>query len=144
MTEFVKGYCEYALRISPACVVQEARPRPEGSTWVVFKPAGFPGAVSIYHQLTRGFAKLLIGGAADQAETLKLRFAPFLTEGVEFGTSGKSLSLSIVVPKVDPLHHSYKEEETHIREGIAAIDKLATIYRQAMGAGGGSGDGGEN
>jgi hypothetical protein len=144
MTEFVKWYCEYALRISPACGVQEARPRPEGSTWVLFKPAGFPGAVSIYHQLTRGFAKLLIGGAADQAETLKLRFAPFLTEGVEFSTSGKSLSLSVVVPKVDPLLHSFKEEETHVREGIVAIDRLATIYRQAIGTGGGRGDGGEN
>jgi hypothetical protein len=135
MTHFVKDYCDLALRISPSCGVQEARPRPEGSTWVLFRPSGFPGDVSLYHQLTRGFAKLLIAGAASQLEPLKLRFAPFLSEGVEFGTAGKSLSFSISVPKVEPLKHSLKEEEAHATEGIAAIDRLATIYRQAMGAG---------
>ncbi|MGO9930298.1 MAG: PD-(D/E)XK nuclease family protein [Steroidobacteraceae bacterium] len=135
MTKFVAEYCEYALRISPSCGVQEARPRPEGSTWVLFKPAGFPGAVSLFHQLTRGFAKLLIGGAANQADTLKARFEPYLTEEVEFGTAGKSLSLSISVPKLDPLTRSFKEEEVQAREGIAAIDRLAAIYRQAVGVG---------
>ena len=135
MTQFVRDYREFALRISPLCGVQDAKPRPEGSTWVLFKPAGIPGNVSLYHQLTRGFAKLLIAGAASQAEALKARFEPFLSPEVEFGPSGKSLSLSISVPKVDPLTHSLKEEEGHVKEGIAAIDRLATIYRLAMGAG---------
>jgi hypothetical protein len=135
MTQFVKDYCACALRISPSCGVQEAKPRPEGSAWVLFKPSGFPGVVSLYHQLTRGFVKLLIAGAANQVDALRVRFEPFLTEGVEFGTSGKSLSLSISVPKVNPLTHSFKEEAMHVREGIAAIDQLANIYRQAMVAG---------
>lgn len=135
MTEYVKAYCELAWHISPSCGVQDAKPRPEGSTWVQFKPAGLSGGVSLYHQLTRGFAKLLIAGAADQAEAAKLRFAPFLTEGIEFGTSGKSLSLSIAVPKLDPLHRAFKEEETQAKAGVVAIDKLAAIYRQAMGTG---------
>lgn len=135
MTEFVKNYCAYALQISPSCGVQEAKPRPAGSTWVLFRPAGLPSEVSLYHQLTRGLAKLLIAGAADRVDALRLRFEPFLAEGVEFGTAGKSLSLSISVPKIDPLTHSLKQEEAHVREGIAAIDRLATIYRQAMGMG---------
>jgi hypothetical protein len=135
MTEFVKEYCAFALRINPSCGVQEAKPRPAGSTWVQFRPAGIPGSVNLSHQLTAGFAKLLIGGTANQADTFRPRFEPFLTEGVDYGTSGKSLSLSIAVPKLEPLTHSFKDEEAKTKEGIVAVERLATLYRQAMGAG---------
>jgi hypothetical protein len=131
MSKFVEAYVEFAKQVNPSCGVQEAKPRAAGSTWVGFKPAGISKNVSLAHQMTAGFSKLFIANGAEQADALKARFAPHLTQGVEFGVSGKSVSLSVAVPKIDPLGHSFEEEKPHVRKGIEAIDLLTKIYRQA-------------
>lgn len=131
MSDFVKAYVEFATEVSPALRVEDAKPRPAGSTWISFRPAGISKNVSLAHQLTSGFSKLFMANAAEQAETLKARFTPHLTPDVEFGVSGKSVTLSVSVPKIDPLGHSFEEEKPHVRKGIEAIDSLTKIYRQA-------------
>ena len=135
MTNFVKAYVEFAKQVSPSCGVQEARPRPAGSTWVAFKPAGIPKNVGLAHQLTAGFSKLFMASEAEHAEALKARFTPHLTQGVEFGVSGKSVTLSVAVPKIDPLGHSFEVEKDHVRKGIEAIDLLTKIYQRATSEG---------
>jgi hypothetical protein len=135
MSNFVKAYVEFVEQVCPSCGVQEAKPRPAGSTWVIFKPAGISQNVSLAHQLTAGFSKLFVANTAEQAETFKARFAPHLTPDVEFGVSGKSVTLSLAVPKIDPLGHSFEEEKPHVRTGIEAVDLLTRIYRRAMSEG---------
>jgi hypothetical protein len=131
MTSFIKAYVEFAKEIAPLCGVEDAKDRPAGSTWVMFKPYGIPGGVSLAHQLTAGFSKLLIANQAEQAEILNPFFTPFIAQNVEFGISGKSVTLSIAIPKIDPLKHSFEEEKLHAKTGIEAIEQLTAIYRQA-------------
>ncbi len=129
MTNFVREYVEFAAQVAPSLRVEEAKSRPAGSTWISFRPAGIPKNVSLAHQLTAGFSKLFVANAAEQVETLKARFSPHLTPDVEFGVSGKSVTLSVVVPKIDPLGHSFDEEKPNVRKGIEAIDLLTKIYQ---------------
>jgi hypothetical protein len=130
MTQFVQAYCEYAARISPASGVQAAKPRPAGNTWVMFNPAGFPKRITLAHQLTAGYAKLFIADAAAEAEKHKAEIGPTLPGNVEFGVSGKSVTLSVEVPKLHPIEHTFAQEEEHAKVGIQAIGELIALYRR--------------
>jgi hypothetical protein len=131
MTSYVRDYCQLAAVLAPDCSVQEAKPRPAGSTWVQYRPPGFDRSVTVYHQLTAGHAKLFIAGAAEDAESVLAPFRAILPSDVEAGVLGKSVGLSIAVPKLSPLTKTVDEERASVELGVQAIMRLVRLYREA-------------
>jgi hypothetical protein len=132
MTAYVREYCELANRLAPECRVQEAKPRPAGSTWVQYRPPGLDKAVTVYHQLTAGHAKLFVAGAADDADSVLALFQPILPSEAEASVVGKSVAFSIAVPKLHPLNSTVSDERAAVESGIQAVQLLVSMYRRAQ------------
>jgi hypothetical protein len=131
MTSYVRAYCELASARAPDCRVQDAKPRPAGSTWVKYRPPGLGASVSLYHQLTAGQVKLFFEGAADDAESVLAPYRAILPSDVEAGVVGKAVALSIAVPKLSPLTKTVAEERASVELGIDAVRRLVGLYRDA-------------
>jgi hypothetical protein len=129
MTAYVRDYCRLASAVAPECRVQEAKPRPAGSTWVQFRPDGLPKQVTVTHQLTAGHAKLFIAGAAAEVDQVLAPFKDVLPPDVEAGAVGKSVALSISVPKLSPLEKTVSAEQAAVEQGIRAVQRLVELYR---------------
>lgn len=132
MTSYVRDYCRVAASLAPDCRVQEAKPRPAGSTWVQYRPEGFPKQVTVFHQLTAGHVKLFITGAAGAVEQVLAPFKEVLPPDVEAGPVGKSCVLSVVVPKLAPLEKTVVAEQAAVEQGIRAVQRLVGLYRLAI------------
>lgn len=74
MTMFVRDYVAYVRENFPDLGVEDAKPRPAGSTWIQFHPKGMPKSVQIPHQVTAGFVKILLSGKADQLDIYKDKY----------------------------------------------------------------------
>jgi hypothetical protein len=132
MTEFVKDYVEMAKKEHPDLRPFPAKPRPAGSTWITFKPAGYSSDVSLSHQLTGGYVKLFIADAAKKFEEWKARIEPHLSEGMTLDVAGKSVGLSLEVPKIDPLRKSVNAQEAEVRVALEAAKQIDAVYRKAI------------
>jgi hypothetical protein len=113
----------------PDLGVLPAKPRPAGSTWVTFKPAGYPREATLSHQLTGGYVKLFLADSADQFEEQKVRFDPYLESGMGFDVAGKSLGLALDVPVIDPLNKSVAAQIAEISAALEGAKRINAVYR---------------
>lgn len=58
MTKFVEDYYAIAASEFSELRMQDARPRPSGSTWIIFNPVILPRGAYICHQLAAGMVKI--------------------------------------------------------------------------------------
>lgn len=131
MTEFAKAYVADAKSRYPSCGVVEAKDRAAGNTWLSFRPAVLRPGVTIEHQLTAGFAKLFFANAAADIDHYRTVLKPFLPADVEPAVTGKSVQVSIAVPKIDPVARTFADQEVDARKGMDAVHQLIELYQQA-------------
>jgi hypothetical protein len=75
MTTYVQNYVAHASESGPSLNVESAKPRPAGSTWVMFYPKGLSKENQVTHQLTAGFVKFLIGGKANELDFYREKYS---------------------------------------------------------------------
>jgi len=129
MSSFVKAYYDTYGRSYPELVMQEPKPRPAQSDWIVFNPEGYPKGIWLCHQLFPGKVKAFFDGGASKLEELTERYLSALGSDVELGTAGKSAAISISVAKINPVGSSFEEEKGHVDEAMKALRKLDKIIR---------------
>lgn len=131
MTDFVRHYYALATEKYAHLNMQEAKPRPAGSTWIVFHPQGFPDNISLCHQLSAGLVKAFFHGAAEQIEEIRTRYAPLLDEGASIINANKSVALSAKVTKISPIQNTFAEEENNVLQALRRLDDLQKIVEKA-------------
>jgi hypothetical protein len=134
MTEFAKAYVTAAKALHPTCGIVEAKERAAGNTWMSYRPSVLRPGVTIEHQVTAGFAKLFFANAAANIEHYRAVLKPFLPDDMEPTVSGKSIQVSISVPKLHPLSRPFAEQDKDARAGMDAVQKLIDIYTRAKPA----------
>lgn len=130
MTVFVKKYCEFAQENFMSLGVQQAKPRPSGSTWTMFNPRGYPKHISGCHQLTAGVVKFFFKDPRGGIEEMQNRYQPYANEGVELAQTGKSIAISLAVPKVNPIKNTFEMESQSVIEALESIARLDKIIRK--------------
>ena len=80
MTTYVQNYVAHASESGPSLNVESAKPRPAGSTWVMFYPKGLSKENQVTHQLTAGFVKFLIGGKANELDFYREKYSEYLQD----------------------------------------------------------------
>ena len=123
ITVFVEQYVAYAELHFPQLVVQAAKPRPAGSTWIKFRPSGIATSIDLCHQMTAGFVKVFFTGAIEQLEALTNKYAPYVTEHQLINAAGKSVSITVEVPKLDPL----QAFESQLEKVSSALQQLSAL-----------------
>jgi hypothetical protein len=110
MTNFVMDYHTFAADKCPKLGMQEAKPRPAGSTWVMFYPDALSKkGINLAHQLTKGLVKVFFKGQAEAIDTLKKKYDSILPSNAFITLAGKSVAISVKVSKIDPLSKSFFE-----------------------------------
>jgi hypothetical protein len=127
MTNFVKDYVHYASQHYPSLGVQEAKARPAGSTWIMFKPFGSKAKIELCHQMTTGLVKILLYGSAGQIEEIKEKYGDKLESHQSITNQFKSQSVSIQcsVPPLDPINKTFLSQQMEV--DIALIELMALL-----------------
>ena len=128
-TEFYKDYVAFARDRFPELGVQEAKPKPAGSSWVRFYPTGKSKGNLVLHQLSAGYGKVLLGHKADEIETYKEKYADEPIADLEIQRAGKSLGLVISVPKIDPTTEPFVACQTRVLETMQKLAELVAIAK---------------
>ena len=133
MTRFVEQYHTVAVESFPELGVQDAKPRPSGSTWVMFSPADLPEQVSLCRQLTAGAVKLFFSGPMNDINLVQTKYSPLVGSEMTIRQAGKSVAISVQVPKVAPLTSSFQAERGKVLEALGAVATLLNAVRNAEG-----------
>ena len=126
ITKFVADYFAFASNKYSHLGMQKAKPRPAGSTWVMFYPKSLPKNIYLVHQLTAGVVKVFFNGQAEFFDELREKYDSKLPENASIEIAGKSVAIVIDVPKVDPLSVSFSEQ---IEEVTDALNKLSVLEK---------------
>ena len=127
MTQFVADYFAFASKEYSHLGMQEAKPRPAGSTWIAFYPKSLPKEENLVHQFTSGFVKAFFNGKAESYDKIKEKYFSDLPEGATIDIAGKSVAISMEVPKVDPLSSTFSEQLEKIRPALKALSSLEKL-----------------
>lgn len=132
MTKFVEDYTAFVKNLVPELNVEAARPRPAGSTWIYYRPSGYPKGAFLCHQMTAGHVKLF--GAAKGAGEDEFRkfWEPRVPEDVRVETAGKSLALVIDTPGLVPMKGDLTGQIDEIRVAVNALRQLDEVYRVSI------------
>lgn len=128
MTEFHHRYWECASTEFPELELQEPGPKPAGSTWIEIRPEVLQPDRRIYHKLTAGVVDLQLDGRAAQAEAIENDLSALLGSDTEVVVTGKSSSVRIRVPLLDPFA-DFAEQVSAARAGMRAAYRLVYIAR---------------
>jgi len=127
MTQFVSDYYAYASVEYAYLGMQEAKPRPAGSTWIMFYPKSFAKSLSLSHQLTAGLVKVFFNGQAESFAELQEKYTSILPRNASLELAGKSVSISIEVPKLDPLATSFSDQKEIVEQALQNLSILENL-----------------
>jgi len=130
MTKFVESYCQYANVNFPGLCVQQSKPRPAGSTWVMFMPPKLRQGMSLCHQVTSGSVKLFISGSNLDFETIKQSYADRLDSDMSLLPAGKSIAIAIDVPKLSPLTVDFNSAQAAAHSALEALTRLIALVKE--------------
>lgn len=127
ITKFVSDYFSSYSGEYAQLGMQEAKPRPAGSTWIMFYPKTLPKEINLVHQLTAGFVKVFFNGKAELFENLKDKYSLKLPHEASVEVAGKSVAISIEVPKLDPLSVSFSEQKEKAEQALQQLSLLEKL-----------------
>jgi hypothetical protein len=132
MTRFVEAYTRFVQGLAPELKVEPARPRPAGSTWILYRPDGYPKGAYLCHQMTAGHVKLF-GLAKGQTEDQFRKFwEPRVGDDVRVEAVGGSLTLVIDTPGLNPRKGDLTGQIDAMRAAIAALQRLDELFRAGI------------
>lgn len=133
MTRFVEKYHAVAIETFPKLGMQDSKPRPSGSTWVMFSPSGLSKSISFCHQLTAGLVKVFFSGELNDVESIQKRYVELIDKNMAVSQTGKSISISAQVPKITPLNNTFEVEYENVTRALETLSRLLSIVRSAEG-----------
>ena len=134
MTSFVASYYIFSSQNYPHLNMQEAKPRPAGSTWISFHPKSFPKGIELAHQMTNGLIKVFFNGQADSYEALKEKYERVMPSNISIEIAGKSVAFSLETPKLNPLEISFEEEQEKVNQALLKLSELEKAVSLNSGA----------
>lgn len=132
MTRYVEQYTALAISVIPALNVEPAKPRPAGSTWIMFRPRGYPKGVTLCHQITAGRVKLLWAGKGAEEEEFRRGWEAKVSNDIVVERAGKSMALVVETPKLDPTTGTIQGQEEDAQVGFEALRHIDGVFRKAM------------
>lgn len=127
MTKFVESYCNYSNLNFPGLRVQQSKPRPAGSTWVMFMPPKLRQGMSLCHQIASGSVKLFISGPNADIESIKQSYEGRQDSDMSILPAGKSIAISIDVPKLSPLTTEFEQAQDAVHTALEAVARLLAL-----------------
>jgi hypothetical protein len=128
VTAFWKAYWDYSSKEFPELEMAEPGPKPANSTWISLKPESFPKGQLIKHKLQEGKMDLQIDGAADQRDEIEEQLTALLGTDIQVVATGKSASVRIMVPSLDPFSN-FRSQLEDVQQCLKAAYWLLLLSR---------------
>jgi hypothetical protein len=128
VSRFWQQYWEMSVALAPELAMNRPGPKPAGSTWIYFAPAGLPSAVWLVHKFANGIVELNLGGAAKRLGDLRAVLGPALDSGMTVERTGKSASIRVQVPVLNAAQE-IATQEADVRVGISAAVRVLAWAR---------------
>lgn len=122
ITNFVIEYYSFVENNYPNLKMQKAKPRPAGSTWIMFYPDSLPKKIDLLHQITAGKIKVLVYAKPEEFETIREMYLKNAPDGSEVEFHAKSVSIYIPIKKIDPFDNTFKEQEDIVKEALRIVN----------------------
>lgn len=135
VTQFFAEYADFANRIAADLGVLRSEDRAAGNSWIYFRPAGYPENVELVHQASSGKAKLFLKGQADRLASISEQFQPHLASGMRLQLAGKSISITLDVPILNPVVDSFHSKRAEVQSALMAIQRLDSTFRASQADG---------
>lgn len=126
VTLFWRDYWECVTARFPDLRMKEPGSKPADATWIEFHPFDFPKGFWIVHKLKEGTIDLQTPVKADRLQDLALACKPWLKEGMQVVKTGKSCSIRLAVPKLDPAA-DFAEQKQAAFAGMEAAAQMASL-----------------
>ncbi|HET6726146.1 MAG TPA: PD-(D/E)XK nuclease superfamily protein [Gammaproteobacteria bacterium] len=134
ITRFIFDYYTFAAQQNASLGMQQPKPRPAGSTVIVFYPSSFAKGIVLKHQITVGQVTAFFRDCADWMMLLEQKYRNYLPPGATIAQSGKSsVVISMAVPKIDPVSVPFAEQEQKVREALRKLSALETLVAEHGG-----------
>jgi len=112
--------------------MKEPGSKPADASWIEFHPFDFPIGFWIYHKLKEGFIDLQTPVKADRLPDLALACKPWLKEDMRVVKTGKSCSIRMGVPILDPAG-DFAEQKKTVLAGLEAAVLMASLGKFLSG-----------
>ncbi len=133
MTKYVFDYISMASKDYAHLGVQEAAARPAGNTWIGFHPESLPKGIFMVHQMKSGFVKVFFDKRAEFFDLLEAKYSTNLPDNASIEITGKSVAISVVVPKLEPLSLLFSEQEEKVKQALNELSQLEKIVSKHGG-----------
>ncbi len=111
--------------------------KPEGSSFVLFKPAGLPPGAQIVHKLDHGNVDLELVGMGDSINRLQEEYGGRFEPEMLIARASKSAAIRIKVPVLDPAGR-FEGQRPAALQGMEAARRLLQWARRFLTANSGS------
>ncbi len=117
VSSFWLNYWELANGTAPELELPRPSGKPSGSSFVPFRPSGFPKGIRIVHKLAMGFVDLEISGAGRALFRLKQILEPHLEPEMEIVRTYKSAVVRIAVDSIN-IPTGFEIQKSQVAEGL--------------------------
>lgn len=129
MTVFAEKYLSFVASNYPELNPEKPKPRAAGHTWIHFYPLINDPDTRIVHQIYGNKVKIIYLGQADRYSEIFDKFGHFQDRKFTVKKSGRSVTVEVKAPSINPLLQNFEDVVEQINEAIAlALDLKARLY----------------
>lgn len=129
MTVFAEKYLSFVALNYPELNPEKPKPRAAGHTWIHFYPLIHDSNTRIVHQIYGNKVKIIYLGQADRYYEISDKFGQVKDRKYAVKRSGKSVTVEVNCPDINPLTQNFEDVFEQISEAIAlALDLKLRLY----------------
>ncbi|OGO76779.1 MAG: PD-(D/E)XK nuclease superfamily protein [Chromatiales bacterium RIFOXYA1_FULL_46_5] len=129
MTLFAEKYLSFVALNYPELNPEKPKPRAAGHTWIHFYPLIHDSNTRIVHQIYGNKVKIIYLGQADRYYEISDKFGQVQDRKYAVKKSGKSVTVEVNCPDINPLTQNFEDVFEQINEAIAlALDLKQRLY----------------
>lgn len=129
MTLFAEKYLSFVASNHPELNPEKTKPRAAGHSWIHFFPLKHEPNTRIVHQIYGNKVKIIYLGQANRYYEISDKFGHFQDRKFVVKKSGKSVTVEVNAPCINPLTQNFEDVFEQIKEAIAiALDLKERLY----------------
>lgn len=136
VSKFWRSYWELAERIAPRLAMPVPKKDiPEGSSFIVFRPAALPSDVKLIHKVNYGHVDLQFSDMGQRLAEMERSYGATLLPGARIEKAAKSAVIRARVDRIDMTQGEFADKETVVRNALEAASALLDWYIKTQNRG---------
>ena len=133
MTQFAEKYLRLVALNYPELNPEQPKPRAALHTWIHFYPLPNDKNTKIIHQIYGNTVKILFSGQASRYDEILAKFEQYQDSNLTVKKSGKSVTVEVSAPEIDPLTQEFDDVLKQVNDSIAiALNLKEKLFEKCI------------